>query len=101
MGVMDLSLIRGVHVLILFSRETRLILDVGVENRQVGSFGKLGRVRRMNQQFANVPLVAFNFMINLNLGSIIFCNFLARILRLPSALGDSPKVLLDSPFLLP
>ncbi|KAG5590764.1 hypothetical protein H5410_041278 [Solanum commersonii] len=45
MGVLGLGLIKWVHVLILFLRTAGLNLKVGVESRNVGLFGELGRAR--------------------------------------------------------
>uniref|UniRef100_M1DIR9 Uncharacterized protein n=1 Tax=Solanum tuberosum TaxID=4113 RepID=M1DIR9_SOLTU len=72
MGVMGLSLIVRVHVLILFSGAAGLNLGSWVESRHVGSFGQLGRTSRTTQRFAEVPLIAFNFMLNCELGFATF-----------------------------
>jgi len=61
-----------VHGLILFSRDAGLILEVGVESRHIGQFGKLGRARRTTQRFAESPLIAFDFMRMLSFGSVTF-----------------------------
>uniref|UniRef100_M1DJT0 Uncharacterized protein n=1 Tax=Solanum tuberosum TaxID=4113 RepID=M1DJT0_SOLTU len=90
MDVMGLSLIVRVHALILFSEAAGLNLEVGVESRHVRPFGELGRACRTTRRSAEVPLIAFNFLLNCELGFITF--------------GKKPefaKVFLHLPFLRP
>uniref|UniRef100_M1DIY1 Uncharacterized protein n=1 Tax=Solanum tuberosum TaxID=4113 RepID=M1DIY1_SOLTU len=71
-----------------------LVLEVGVENRHVGQFGKLGRARRTTRRFTKSPLIAFNFMLILSLGSVTFGekpDFAECILRLAEDMAR-PKV---------
>uniref|UniRef100_M1DW25 Integrase core domain containing protein n=1 Tax=Solanum tuberosum TaxID=4113 RepID=M1DW25_SOLTU len=49
-----------------------LNLGSWVESRRVGSFGELGRARRITRWFVEVPLIAFNFMFYLEKGSVTF-----------------------------
>ncbi|KAG5599753.1 hypothetical protein H5410_031123 [Solanum commersonii] len=63
MGSMGLSLIKCVYA---------LILGVGVESRHVRQFGELDRARRTTLRFAKSPLIAFNFMLKLSLGSVTY-----------------------------
>uniref|UniRef100_M1DR87 Uncharacterized protein n=1 Tax=Solanum tuberosum TaxID=4113 RepID=M1DR87_SOLTU len=43
-----------------------------VESRHIGSFGELGRARQTTRRFAEVPHIAFNFMINVKFSSVTF-----------------------------
>uniref|UniRef100_M1D995 Polyprotein protein n=1 Tax=Solanum tuberosum TaxID=4113 RepID=M1D995_SOLTU len=51
-----------------------LTLNLGswVESRHVGSFGKLGQARRTTRRFAEVPHLAFNFMLKLKFSYVNF-----------------------------
>uniref|UniRef100_M1DN07 Uncharacterized protein n=1 Tax=Solanum tuberosum TaxID=4113 RepID=M1DN07_SOLTU len=72
---------------------SKLNLEVGVESRHVEPFGKLGRTRRTTRRFAEVPLIAFIFMLNCELSSITFGEkpkFAECTRRLTKGLPSSP-----------
>lgn len=49
-----------------------LILEVSIESQNVWQFGELGRARRTTRWFAETPFIAFNFMLYLSLGVVVF-----------------------------
>uniref|UniRef100_M1DMU4 Integrase core domain containing protein n=1 Tax=Solanum tuberosum TaxID=4113 RepID=M1DMU4_SOLTU len=77
------------------SRETQLIrglkLTSGFENRHDGSFGELGRARRITRQFAEYPHFAFNFKLYVLLATVTFGETLdvTKDMARPKVLGKN------------